>query len=286
MTKSMFAHNPATGQIDEVDAGPRTGWVTFTPQRAQEVLDTRNTRNRRVNPGAITRYARDMAAGHWYINGDSIRFATDGTLLDGQNRLAAIVRSGVTLRLLVVWNLPPESQATMDDGWKRTMANVLELQGRTTHAKTAASIIRRVILFDQGAYRSNQRQAPTKQEMAAFLEENPRIWIAAEIADHIRSSKGVRCAASTLGLAYFLFDRVSPKHAETFFQGLRTGAGLNEDSPILFLRNKLSFEGSTRLQTETAEVLAWFIKSWNAWRAGKSIRLLRQRSGESFPEPK
>lgn len=32
------------------------------------------------------------------------------------------------------------------------------------------------------------------------------------------------------------------------------------------------------------EVLAWFIKAWNAWRQGKKIKILRHKSGEAFPE--
>ena len=84
--------------------------------------------------------------------------------------------------------------------------------------------------------------------------------------------------------AYWLFAGKSPAKAVEFFDGLRTGAGLPAGSPILVLRNRLSLDGSTRLATESPEVLAWFIKAWNAWRADRPMKILRHKAGDSWPQ--
>lgn len=280
-----LALNPITGNLDEARVGePRTGIMTITPQQATQILADRNTHNRKVSPIAVTRLARDMANGDFLMNGDAIRFAADGTLLDGQHRLHACVKSGATIRTVVVWNLPSEAQATMDDGNKRTMSHVLQLDGRATkHSQTVASILRRVILLERGSLTSTTN-APTKTEMSDYLDAHPGVTEAAIVADQVRNARGVRCAPSTLGVAYFLFSQKSPAKAAEFFELLRTGAGLEEGSPILALRNRLSVDGSTRHKTESPEVLAWFIKAWNAWRAGKSLRVLRQKSNDKWPE--
>lgn len=279
-----LALNPITGSLDEARVGePRTGVMTVTPTQAGQILADRNNRNRKISVNHVGRLARDMANGDFLMNGDAIRFAADGTLLDGQHRLAACVKSGATFRTVVVWNLPAEAQSTMDDGSKRTMQNVLQLDGKPQHAKTVASILRRVILLERGSM-TNTANSPTKAEMSAYLEAHPDVVEAAMVADQVRSARGIRCAASTLGLAYFLFAQKSPAKAAEFFEGLRTGVGLEEGSPILALRNRLSVDGSTRLATESAEVLAWFIKAWNAWRAGKSMRILRHKSNDKWPE--
>ncbi|KNX38064.1 hypothetical protein [Luteipulveratus halotolerans] len=280
---STLTLNPITGNLDTGTDGPRSGLMTITPAQARDILAERNTRNRTISPIHVAKLARDMAGGNFLNNGDSIRFATDGTLLDGQHRLAACVKSGATIRVFVVWNLPAEAQATMDDGRKRAMSDVLQLSGQSTHAKTTASILRRTIMLERGSL-TNTSLSPTKQEMQAYLDQHPEVVDAAVVADHTRGAKGIRCAASTLGLAYYLFAAKSRPMADEFFGALRTGAGLEEGSPILVLRNRLSVDGSTRLATESPEVLAWFIKAWNAWRQGKSMKILRHKAGDSWPE--
>lgn len=285
---TAVALNPITDTLAPSDGGPHGGQMTITPDQAARILADRNNRNRNIAASVVAKYARDMRSGNWLLNGDAIRFAVDGSLLDGQHRLAAIVKAGVPVRSFVVWNLPAESQATMDDGRKRTMANVLELDDiGGSHSKTAASILRRIILLDRGYTDGSGggSAAPTKTEMREYLADNPDVIRAAEVADQIRSARGIRCAASTVGLAYLLCARKSQADADAFFDKLRTGAGLDEGHPVLVLRNKLATDGSTRLRTETGEALAWFIRAWNAYRAGKSIRILRQKTNDRFPVP-
>lgn len=268
--------------------GPRSGQMTVTPEQAQRILAERNIRNRNLSSATVAKYARDMAAGNWLLNGDAVRFAADGTLLDGQHRLAAIIKAGCTIRTFVVWNLPVEAQATMDDGRKRTMANVLELDGRDAHSKTVASILRRAILLEKGVIDGSGggSAAPTKSEMQAYYVDHPDILSAAAVADQMRATRGIRCAASTVGLAYLLCARRSQSDADEFFRMLRTGAGLTENHPALVLRNKLAIDGSTRLRTETGEALAWFFRAWNAYRAGRTVKILRFKAGDHFPFPK
>ena len=80
--------------LSPIAALPSPGEVVMvTPELAAEWL-THNTHNRGLKPIAIKRFAEDMTTGDWQWNGESIRFAADGTLLDGQNRLHAIVDSG------------------------------------------------------------------------------------------------------------------------------------------------------------------------------------------------
>lgn len=281
-----LALNPVTGTFTEARVGePRTGIMTITPDQASAILSDRNTHNRTISALHVDRLARDMRNGDFLMNGDAIRFAADGTLLDGQHRLAACAKSGVTIRTVVVWNLPSEAQATMDDGNKRSMAHVLQLDGKPMHAKTVASILRRVIMLERGSM-VNTSLSPTKAEMAAYLEAHPEITDAAVVADQVRNARAIRCAASTLGIAYYLFAAKSRRDADAFFEQLRTGIGLEEGSPILALRNRLSTDGSTRLATESPEVLAWFIKAWNAYRTGKSVRILRHKANEQFPTPR
>lgn len=96
-----------------------TSGVTYsienvTPELAESWL-ARNTANRRMRRATAEAYARDMESGDWRENGDAICFAVDGTLLDGQHRLTAVVLSGISVPLLIVRDLPRETQDTKDD---------------------------------------------------------------------------------------------------------------------------------------------------------------------------
>ncbi|MFA4972409.1 MAG: hypothetical protein WC683_07330 [bacterium] len=75
--------------------------------------------NRRINEFRVDTYVRDMLAGRWYI-GETIKFDSNGVLLDGHHRLLAILKYGLPVRSLVTRNLPPESIRGIDLGQPRT----------------------------------------------------------------------------------------------------------------------------------------------------------------------
>lgn len=75
----------------------RDGYVV-TPALAKQWLE-KNTNNRNVNFAKVKKMAKDMREGHWDTTHQGIAIATDGTLVDGQHRLMAVVESGVTVRM-------------------------------------------------------------------------------------------------------------------------------------------------------------------------------------------
>ena len=79
--------------------------VLVTPELAAEWLATRNTHNRKIRTQRVALLAEDMTRGSWVFDAMPLRFATDDTLLDGQHRLAAVVRSGLPQHFLVVSGL-------------------------------------------------------------------------------------------------------------------------------------------------------------------------------------
>ena len=63
-----------------------TKTLDITPDMAAQMLE-RNTMNRNISQLNVTRYANDMASGAWEQNGETIKIAEDGTILDGQHPL-------------------------------------------------------------------------------------------------------------------------------------------------------------------------------------------------------
>lgn len=77
-------------------------FMDITPEIAEKMLGKNTNNYRRLNSSTVAKYAKDMFLGYWQVNGETIVFSKDGTLLNGQNRLAAIIKSNTTQKMLVV----------------------------------------------------------------------------------------------------------------------------------------------------------------------------------------
>jgi hypothetical protein len=99
-----------------------------SPALAEELL-TLNTHNRKASEAIIRKYCIEIESGAWRPSSAGIGIDINGVLIDGQHRLYAIIRSGVTIPLLVVWNLPPEAQRTVDRQNRRSLFDVFTLEG-------------------------------------------------------------------------------------------------------------------------------------------------------------
>lgn len=99
--------------------------MDVTPQMAKELLQ-RNATNRRVRPGHVNALAAVMTAGKFQSTHQGIALNVAGELVDGQHRLMAIVKSGVTIKMPVAFGVNAENyQALMIDvGMNRSTADV------------------------------------------------------------------------------------------------------------------------------------------------------------------
>jgi hypothetical protein len=64
-----------TAQVEEI-----------TLEIAERLLQA-NSLNRRISGPVVERYARDMKAGRWKLNGQTIKISSRGRLLDGHRRI-------------------------------------------------------------------------------------------------------------------------------------------------------------------------------------------------------
>ncbi|MCR1783115.1 hypothetical protein KVF89_11280 [Nocardioides carbamazepini] len=130
------------------DHSPDAEIVEVTPQLAETWL-SRNTNNRNVRRSVIDAYARDIEAGRWRLNGETIKFGPSGVLLDGQHRLSAVVQADVAVPMVVVRNLGDHVMATVDTGAKRSYADALKLAGEE-NTTTLAAVVRRAVMWGAG----------------------------------------------------------------------------------------------------------------------------------------
>lgn len=283
MSTAMLARSAKAAQQESCQI------VTLTPDLARRWLE-RNTHNRKPRPGRVEQYARDMTAGRWEFNGDAIRFDHNGVMLDGQHRCQAVVKTGVTIRVLVVYNLTPEAQNTMDRPGIRAMRDQLSLAGEYNTGMLAA-ILRRLVAYTAGSrHVDSSRVSPTQGEMREFLDAYPqRVREAVGVA--VKAQKYLACAPSVIGTAYYICAEVDKEAANHFFiTQLIEGIGLTATSPARVLAKRLNDMGSSRGRVNGDDALRYILVAWNAHRDGRGLTRLQAPKGgwntANFPNPR
>lgn len=255
-------------------------WVFVTPELAAEWL-LKNTHNRPYRPRVASAYAADIRSGDWLRNGESIKFATGGALLDGQHRLGGVEEAGVGAWMLVVRGLPKTTQETMDGGIKRTFSDVLKLRGEI-HYATLASIVRSVFSWERGDRGVRGGAAATNAQLFQTLEKYP--WLRDGCTVAARTAVGSGLPAGIGGLVWWMTVQLDPEDAEGFFERLSSPDNHQTGEPIGELRKLLSKSEDVRGERSRRFLLAVSIKAWNKYRLGESVGLLKFTQGGAKPE--
>lgn len=270
-------------QLSVPGINPRADVLTVTPDLAKEWLD-RNVHNRPVRKNKVVNYARDMQAGNWALNGEAVKFAVDGVLLDGQHRLHGVIAANVPVQMLVVTGLANDTQTTMDSGVKRTTGDALGLEGQK-NSQMLAAILKKIWMWEQGDYRFTANYTPTTAECAELLNSHPEIHRSVEIAMHSRNTFRP-LPPSIVGAAHYVFSKVDQAQAVWFFARVADGAGLVPGHPILALRTRVTNESMTGATTHPHQRMAYLIRAWNAVRQGRPLARIQQGPKDPMPMPK
>lgn len=257
--------------------------VDLTPAAARELLDG-NTRNRSLRRDYVRQLAGAMERGEWMVNGEPVQVATDGTLLNGQHRLSAVVESGVTVPMLLVRGLPVATQKTMDVGTRRTLSDVLALHKEidTTNLGAVLGLLYR---YRSGARLDySSRTAPTITEALELLEAEPGVRDALVVARRVFRATHMR--VSVAALFVYVFEEADPGEGGAFFDALCEPDGEQPGSAVLALRSQLErIRVERTYQVPTYVLSAITIKAFNAWREGRRVGVLAFRPGGAKPEP-
>jgi len=210
--------------------------VKITPQIAEQWLQKHNVRNRPMSTFKILNFAVEMAEGRWGADShQGISFAEDGSLIDGQHRLAAIALSGVTLSLWVATNQPIKqgeifTRDVVDLGVKRTPGDILALERNIQDSKDVSAITRQIFII----LHTGQTCPPLSIPVQAYIYDIYRH----EIATVIGLSKTVKGLRNGSILACFVIAaKDHPAEAILFEEAFWSGANLGSGSPVLALRD-------------------------------------------------
>jgi len=137
--------------------------LVITPELAGYML-AYNQNNRPLSPGKVKRLAGKMSAGNWIFTHQGMGFSTEGQLIDGQHRLAAIMSSGIASEYIVTYGLSPDAFDHVDTEGGRSASDLLAI--RCPHIKNRAALcaMGRAMLMGM----SNHDTSPPK--VAEFVE--------------------------------------------------------------------------------------------------------------------
>ena len=264
-----------------------------TPEIAEAWLQA-NTHNRRRKVRNIERMVRDIKSDRWALNGESIKFATvrdHEVLVDGQNRLLAIVESETAVPTIVVRGLSIRDQESVDVGARRILRDMLEMRGEVNCTVLAAGLVAlwQYEQFPDHPGRRNDADYPSVQQALDVLERHPAFRESTKYAAN--SLKDVHVPPSIGSALHYLTMTKDPADAMFFWDKLETGLELQKDDPIYVLREFMRRDYESHYgRRNTYELWAIITKAWNAYREGRKINALRFVAGgakpEQFPEMK
>lgn len=262
----------------------------ITPERAAKLLE-RNKSNRRIREGRVREIARAITAGHWYVTGDTIKINGDGSLLDGQHRLSAIVAAGVPVRIAVARGVDSVAQRAMDRTLSRTLGDDLRMAGHAHYNMLAAACGLRM-RWDDGS-RSGGSFGVTRASLDDANDVLQRVphfeRSVAMCADH-RLTKLVQ--GSVAAMCHSVWYEIDPRLADAFIEDFASGVGLKKRDPVLAVREKLIEARAAHVKYRVGDLIAILMRAWNARIEGREMLKVyrygggkRARGQQNIPEP-
>ena len=258
--------------------------IDLTPELAKQLLEINNS-NRPHNQMHSSRLARDMTEGRWKFNGDTIR-KNGTTLIDGQHRCHAVMKSGVTVPVILVENLSSDVFDTIDSGRLRTTGDVLAIHGEKNYTTLAAALSVVESYLNGSLEKGSVRRPKSNAEILDIMKKYPDIRSSVNWCRQQNNRKLI--PYSIMSGLHYLFSQCDRDVADSFFVKLTTGLELDESSSIYLLRERLMLNRTSKGKLTTLYIIAITIKAWNYWIGRKTLKSLRWRtegesSKESFP---
>lgn len=166
----------------------------ITPDIARMYLE-KNSVNRDVRNSNVKFFCNEIKTGSFKTTHQGIALSSDGTLLDGQHRLLAIIETNATVEMLVTKNLDASTFHAMDCGSSRSISD------RTGLDKKVAECTRYLIRLAYGS-QVQAKSAETNLNLAnaGVLKLHDKLMTYTKSNRKVYSSAQLRSAAIIMAL--------------------------------------------------------------------------------------
>jgi hypothetical protein len=263
---------------------PPANVETITPEQAKAWLDVPCLRQRAINMPQVRQLERSILAGEFQPSGDTIKIGVDNSVLNGQHRLLACVRTNTPIQEYVIRNFPLSAMIAVDQGRTRSTANILKCAGISVPPRIGP--ILRSMATPLRANGTNGYIRLSAPEFVGMLESY------ADAAEFVLEHQGIQAHTkiasyrAAIARAYYSVDHDDLKN----FMQIVAGNGVDTDDPrntgpILlrnYLHNTCNRGGGGTVREECYKKTE---RALSAYLNGESLGTLRAATEELFPLP-
>lgn len=268
---------------------PNARLVTVTSVMARKFLE-KNTMNRPLNQNNLEAIIKEMSNNNFQLTGESIKIAKDGTLLDGQHRLEAILHTGKPCKMFLIEGLENDAFKYMDTGRPRQASDVLAIEGFKNATKLAA-IAKFCIGYQKdktfnSAVRGNANKGKTRitnAEVSEFVNKNIEQLQDSYEFGHGKGRKLIQ--GKLVSSMHYILKKIDQKGADIFIEKLVEGTGLTKGNPIHQLREIFVYDKRNTKKLPQRAKVHLIIKAWNLYRTNKTVGKLQYDKRDPFPKP-
>jgi hypothetical protein len=261
--------------------------VMIGPKEAKALLDHNDSLNRDMKKKNYRKYARYMNDEEFMLSNDALTFDEEGVLINGQNRLKAVIDSGCTVPFIVVYNVPKETKNIINNGSIVTNSDRQKMFLKTIglNMKDAWGTICEILSAESGGVMKKQDYTMEVKTVEEFAEANKTTLKRIFSRDYVKKNRpgrhrehfGVASSTTAMRLEYMLTehgDDATRETARQFFDDIDT-QNRPTGSPIGLLqdwfldRNKEMYAGHGGECVEIAIMIAF--DAYRRWKTtGKS----------------
>jgi hypothetical protein len=266
--------------------------MTIDKQIAETIL-LLNTKNRQINEKHLIFLKKQILDNAWVFNAQSISISNENTLLDGQHRLTAVVKTDKEIVSNVSFGVNQNTFSTIDTGVVRYAKDTLYLNGYNNVANLSSAI---KLISNYNANRISETRGReskmTNEQTLQFAKKHSiEYWNGLiKQASLYYKNHGVLMGISCSEIASFLYliKDADQTKIDNFCKIIFLGLDRKEDTFINFLAKKLIDAKKNKMSSIPYAIkMAYLYKAWNMFLDNsKAKKVLYNPESETYPRLK
>lgn len=176
-----------------------------------------------------------MRDGKWNgMNGEAIRFDTEGRLVDGQHRLWACVLAETPFETLMITDVDANSYSTIGIGRPKSFGDFLGPINGEKNVTMLASVIRLIYFWSNGLLPQMKAGyfAPTIKQLEVTFADHPKVRDSVNRVMSLTDTKRILTGSFCALIHYAGTIQHKNARVESFLERLGSGLGLTADDPV------------------------------------------------------
>lgn len=255
-----------------------------SPELAAQYME-KNFSQRPSSRASIEKYKSELQSKQFYTTHQGIAFDEQGRLRDGQDRLQAIIESGIGAELVVATGLSEEAVKVIDDGRRRSDSHALSMLEGEMISPLVTAVTREMYAGATHLSTGGRKRKPTRLELLAFFEKYRETINYA--ADFFRNhDTGLSLSFLAAVIARASVNHPGSRKLDHFAKVLANGIGKEgQDELIIRLRNHILQQRRTQKRDQKLRdaLYAKTERVLKAWMSREELHTIQAAKEELFP---